>query len=36
VKYDLNARRLGAGADVLAERIARVLDRPTVAGLLTH
>jgi 2-methylcitrate dehydratase PrpD len=36
VKYELNARRLGAGADVLAERIARVLDRPTVAGLLTH
>ena len=35
VKYDLNARRLGPGADVLAERIARVIDRP-VRGRPAH
>lgn len=34
VKYDLNARRLGAGADVLAHRITGLLDLPSVAGLL--
>jgi 2-methylcitrate dehydratase PrpD len=35
VKYDLNARGLGAGADVLAERISALLDRPSASGLLT-
>ncbi|MFW5470218.1 MmgE/PrpD family protein [Knoellia sp. CPCC 206435] len=35
VKYDLNARRLGAGADVLARRITGLLDATSVAGLLT-
>lgn len=34
VKYDLNARALGAHADELAERIACLLDRPSVSGLL--
>lgn len=35
VKYDLNARPLGAGADVLAQRITGLLDLPSVAGLLS-
>jgi 2-methylcitrate dehydratase PrpD len=35
VKYDLNARPLGAAADTLAERILGVADLPDVRGLLT-
>jgi 2-methylcitrate dehydratase PrpD len=35
VKYDLNARALGAHADELAGRIACLPDRPSVSGLLT-